>query len=394
MVRYTLAVAIVCLASACGRNNSNNNSTTPPPINPNNTAVQNNTNSTANNTTTPNNQTSNNTATNATSNNTTGNMTSNNQTSPNNVVSAVGACEDMGVVDASSTPTLVIEGSTADATLESVLQTPCGFGAAPERSYLFTFDKPTRVRAAVTQGSTSWVIDVRDGTCEATASLTCDASPQRTFVVPAGETRLITVEPENNARGTFELSLEFEELVCLPVGGTTCSGDDISRCEQGGLAETTYTCGAPCSMDACGGDLCENAIQVSSFPFRFEGKTNAYKDILDFDDATECYYPDGEGEDGMGMGEPFTTVGEDVTFRLTGLTAGQLLTVDARPAVGNQGDSAIFVLDSCDKSTCHIGRDLGDALTDWEVPADGDYTVVVERRTLSTADIVVEISVQ
>ena len=51
-------------------------------------------------------------------------------------------------------------------------------------------------------------------------------------------------------------------------------------------------------------------------------------------------------------------------------------------------------MDTCDKSTCHIGRDLGDTLTDWEVPADGDYVVVVERRTLSTADIVVEIDVQ
>ncbi len=393
MTRCILVASIACLAAACGNNNNSNNTTTPDPI------VTNNKNNTSGNNTSANNTAVNNTAVNNTAvNNTAVNNTSNN-TAPNanntgnNVSSAVGACEDMGTVDASATP-MIIDGSTTDASLESVLQTPCGFGNAPERSYLFTFDKPTRVTAAVTNGSTSWVIDVRNGTCEATASLTCDASPSRTFVVPAGETRLITVEPENNSRGTFELTLEFEELVCLPIGSTTCSGADISRCEQGGLAETVYTCGEACSMDSCGGDFCENAVEVSSFPYRFEGKTNAYGDRLDFDDATECYYPDGEGEDGMGMGMPFTTVGEDVTFKLTGLTAGQLLTVDARPSIGNQGDSAIFVMDTCDKSTCHIGRDLGDTLTDWEVPADGDYIVVVERRTLSTADIVVEIDVQ
>lgn len=383
--------------AACGNNNADNNGNTviPDPGNNQQNSTANNTNTGPNtgpntqpnntsNNTQPNNSTSNNTQTgpNSSSNTQTGPNTTTVNSQPGDLCSSV---QDLGMLSQADSG-LKLDGTTTSATLVSSVATPCGFGSAPEVSYLLSFEKGARVKAKLTASSTSWVMDLRGGDCMGSESISCLATSDRTFVVGAGESRILTLEPENNARGTFSLELEITDLECTPIGGSMCSGDDISICE-GGKAQNIYTCGEACSMDFCGGDICENAIAVRSFPYTFTGKTEkTYRSRLDFGDATACNYPDG--------GAAFPTPGEDVTFSLPGLQAGQKLTVDASPEAGNMSDSAIFVLESCDKSTCKIGRDLGDKLEGWEVPAAGDYTVVVDRRSGSLADIVVKIDVQ
>jgi hypothetical protein len=69
-------------------------------------------------------------------------------------------------------------------------------------------------------------------------------------------------------------------------------------------------------------------------------------------------------------------LGQDIILSLPGLSAGQIVTVDA--SMDSQ-DDVIAVLETCDDSpVCIRFVDLGDKLT-WNVEAAGDYFIVVDR---------------
>ena len=282
--------------------------------------------------------------------------------------------------------------------------TQCGGQLAPERVFEFQVDKPARLTATLRpKDNTAWVLETRRGACTDAQTLFCSANVNAyTIALEPGRTYYLVAEPQRqDAAGEFELDLKLTPLVCLPVGGTTCAGADVALCEAGGERQTTYTCGAPCSMNHCGADLCANAVTVSAGTFRLSGQAKAYKNSLNFKDATRCVNPDTlilpEFEEPIPQpGSPgnIDTPGQDVVFRLPGLRRGQKLTVDASNDVGDQADSAIFVLNSCDVMDCRVGLDIGDKLTQWSVPEDGDYFVVVDRVRSSDADIAVQITIE
>lgn len=297
--------------------------------------------------------------------------------------------------------TLTIDGMDP---LISGVGTACGGQVAAEQVFEFQVDQPVRITANLkAKDNTAWVLEARTGTCQASETLYCSANTASyVFVAQPGKTYYLVAEPQRQDKtGAFDLDLKLTPLVCLPVGGTTCAGTDVSLCEAGGEAQITYACGAPCSQDHCGGDLCDNAISVTAGTFRINGAAKAYKNTFDFKDSVKCVNPDTAIQPEMGEpipdpGSPgnISTPGQDVVFKLPGLKKDQKVTVDATTDAGDNADSAIFVLNSCDVLDCRVGLDIGDKLDAWTVPADGDYFIVVDRVRSSDQEIVVDIKIE
>ena len=302
--------------------------------------------------------------------------------------------------------TLRWSGDTTPATVKSAYQTSCGFGIAPEQAFAFSFDAPVQLKITLNSNSgTRMAYELIEGPCEEPGAPRFCATNSQVFLAQADTEYIIIVEPEaNQARGTFELEVEVKPLACLPVSSKRCDGDDVKRCVAGGLREDSITCGAPCVDDTCGADSCGNAVVVNpgDYPFSFAAAAAGYVSSITFEGDNSCANPDrgilpGEtnNADPTGESDPsLPTPGQDVHFTLKGLTAGQLLTVDASEAAGDAADSAIFILDSCDKSECLFAKDLGDVVSQWEVPADGDYLVIVDRLSSSDQDLGVLINVE
>lgn len=315
--------------------------------------------------------------------------------------------DDLGVIDVTAGVKTIMGDTTGGM---SVVGSACGFNSAPERVFKFTLSGPARLDLALTPSSAlNWAMDVRAGDCDATTSLFCSRNPNTTITANDDKTYFLLVEPlDSAAEGRFQINITPTPLVCLPVGDRKCDGPNLTQCIQGGLEEEELTCAAPCAMNACGGDVCDNAIVVNTFPFDLEGPAEPYTSSFNFSGPNTCINPDTAiippdpndpdattepGTPGMPTGS-IATPGEDVVFRLPGLMAGQKLTVDASTALGDESDNAIFVLNTCDPMSCLTAIDLGDVLSGWNVPANGDYTVVVDRRSGSSKPIKVRINVE
>jgi hypothetical protein len=315
--------------------------------------------------------------------------------------------EDLGEIDITAGVKMVT-GSTVGGSTR--VGSACGFTSANEKVFKFTLSGPARLDLALMPDSDiNWVMDLRAGDCDGTSSLYCARNTRTTLIANDDKTYFLVVEPlESASEGSFKLSITPSALVCLPVGDRSCAGDDLKQCIQGGEQEETLRCAAPCTEGACGGDLCENAIVVTSFPFDLEGPADPYQSSFNFAGPNTCVNPDTtyippdpNDPDANMMPDPpgtmtgsIATPGQDVVFKLPGLVAGQKLTVDASTALGDASDNAIFVLNTCDPMSCLVALDIGDVLSGWEVPTSGDYTVVVDRRTSSNQDIKIRLTLE
>lgn len=304
---------------------------------------------------------------------------------------------ELGMLDTSIAKVQKVSSDNMGAMLNGT-STTCGSSSAMERVMQFTVSGPVRIRTTITpKEAINWSLSMHTGDCNTHQEHTCVSDGFMSFVANAGTTYNIVAEPTNGSQlGSFDLELDMTPLACLPVGETICLGDDVERCEGGGATKTTYTCGAPCAQGGCGGDMCENAPLITSFPHRFTATATPYFNNFDFSNPHSCLNPDGGNEGELGVvGEPMSTLGKDVVFKLPGLKSGQKLTVDASADLGNTADSAIFILEDCTNlMTCHLAKDLTNLVSQWEVPKDGDYTVIVDRRSTSPIDIIVDINVE
>lgn len=310
--------------------------------------------------------------------------------------------EDLGVLDTSSN--VVLMGNTSNVIDE--FATSCGFGSAAETGWRFTVDSPVGVYSNITAAGIAWVLELHEGTCDSPTRRFCDPSLDTNFFLEPGKEYILIAEPRQNQRGSLTVNLEFTPLVCLPVGSTTCEGNTLEICAQGGASTIEETCALPCAMDACGGDVCENAISVDSLPYMHTGSMEGYFDRFNLNTDNTCLNPNNAGTPGGGDDpddpEPdpvdpgdltgrIQTPGQDMAFMVKGLSQGDKLFVDASEAVGDTADNVIYIMDSCDYMSCHVAIDLGDKIDGWEVPADGDYLVVVDRTTDQNNDFAVSI---
>lgn len=316
--------------------------------------------------------------------------------------------QDLGVLDPQQ-GTYMLNGSTIDTSILNKFATSCGSGTAPEVGWKFTVEEPIGVRSNILSAGIGWVLELHKGTCSETTVNFCDPNLETNFVLPVGE-YILLAEPRVNMRGELALQLDLTPLVCFPVGTTECNGDNVSICGGGGATKIDKTCIEPCNGTACGGDLCENAIVVDTLPFTYGGPIEGHSDRINFNTANSCVNPSnavasggGDDPDDPDLGEPgepgettglIRTPGQDVVFLVKGLTQGQKLFVDASATAGDTADSVLFVLDTCDKMTCHLAVDLGDIINGWEIPKDGDYTIILDRTTDNNADVGIEIRVE
>ena len=240
------------------------------------------------------------------------------------------------------------------------------------------------------------VLEVRKGSCDEEEAVIdqpgCDNIyqddlPTYSFDAEAGETYYIIVEGrDTTSPGEFTLDIETDELLCAPKGAWTCHPDEedvIVECDRG-VEEIEKPCGAGCEDDACIGDTCENALEVTA-PMTIEGHTRPYTNTFEFQPHPECSSEGATGTEG-----PLSD-GRDMVFFLPGLEAGQIVIADASdsPQLNYFG-----VVQECDAANiaCIHGESL-DQTMEWEVPESGDYYVIITRNTSNAGDFTYSIDI-
>src|SRR5690554_250858 len=260
-------------------------------------------------------------------------------------------------------------GDLADA--ENNFHLSCAAGIARELVYHFSVEQPSRVTLrALSETVGNWSLQINRGTCAESSELACFGSANQTFFAEAGIDYYLFLEPTDRASvGKVSLNLSTEALGCYPAASAVCNGDEIERCHTD-YTPSTSTCPAGCSDDACDGDTCENALEMDpSGTMIVEGSLAGLTDAYNFRGRTECFE----------SGNAVPTREKDIVVALNGLRAGQVVHIDASEELGDQNDNAIFIVEDCGAApTCVAGGDSSDEKLRWEVPADGDYLVIID----------------
>lgn len=260
-------------------------------------------------------------------------------------------------------------GDLADA--ENGFHLSCAVGIARELVYRFSVEQPSRVTLrALSESVGSWSLQINHGTCAGSSELACFSSANQTFFAEAGVDYFLILEPTNRAtQGQVNISLTTEALGCYPAASAVCVGDEIERCHAD-YTPSRSSCPAGCTDSACNGDTCENALEMDpSGHMLLEGSLDGLTDAYNFRGRQECFE----------SGHALPTREKDLVIALNGLRAGQVVHVDASEDVGDQNDNAIFIVEDCAQTPiCIAGGDSSDEKLRWEVPADGDYLLIID----------------
>ena len=225
--------------------------------------------------------------------------------------------------------------------------------------------------------------DVRVGSCnDHTASQMCETDdtgePMSLFAEPGNDYFVIVEARQGTQIAELELDISAREVACFPANSWSCDGDDLVHC-RAAEEEVAYQCADGCFDDECGGDSCTNAIEVQAST-TVSADLAAYSSNFDFNnDSANC----------SSSGDGIATSGEDIVFRLPGLSAGDTVEV-TRPDTSY----AIGVMDECSQSapSCLYGHSSGTDF-EWEVEAAGDYYLVVNRYSPIGSDSEVEFGI-
>lgn len=265
------------------------------------------------------------------------------------------------------------------ASAENNIHLSCAAGIAPELMYSFSVEEPSRVSfRALSETIGTWSLQINRGVCDETSQLTCFETADQTFFAEADVIYHLLIEPSNRATtGEVKIYLETEALGCFPALSATCNGDEIERCEID-YTPSTSTCPEGCSNDTCNGDTCQNPIEMDpSGTMQLEGSLAGLTDTYNFNGRDECFE----------SGNALPTRDKDLVVALNGLSAGQMVHVDASEDVGDANDNAIFIVQDCGATpTCIAGGDSADEKLDWEVPDDGDYLLIIDHIS-ATSDL-------
>jgi hypothetical protein len=302
-----------------------------------------------------------------------------------------GECVPQGSEDACDIPrdlgTMATDGSSTTVNLNmenrtDSLQTECGASEAPEAAIKFRTEGPGRIDMSINSG-VEFGYEIRTANCEnSEAALACLTNDEHFFYTTAGLEYYLIFEPRDaQAVAPVEVTLTATEAPCAPPGASTCNGDTREICFiSEGIQQKD--CAASCNDGFCEGDTCAGLIDVAA-SMSFSADSDAYRDRFNFEGDDTC-----SSGGSTGLASP----GYDVAFQVTGLTAGQSLTVDAS---NTNADNYIFVLDACNTSgPCVTAQGFGSKLSNWEVPSDGDYVVVVDQSERANVPLNVEFDIQ
>jgi hypothetical protein len=268
---------------------------------------------------------------------------------------------------------------------EDNFELSCASGSADELVYTFSLEQASRVTINPTSSAVSeWNLQINRGQCETTRRVACFNQGDEVVFLDAGVEYFVILEPSDGATsGQVTLELQTEALQCFPSGSTQCVGDDVQVC-QSNFTPLTSSCSFGCSDDSCRGDTCENPIEMDPIgSMLVEGALSGFTSEYNFGSRDECF------ASGFGL----SSRGSDVTVALDGLSTGQIVHVDASQVAGDFNDNTIFIVDSCGSTpACVTGGD--DETLDWEVPADGDYVLIVDTVSESEDSFAYQIDIE
>ncbi|MGM0557394.1 MAG: hypothetical protein ACQEVA_13510 [Myxococcota bacterium] len=297
-------------------------------------------------------------------------------------VSSADACDiprDLGLLGTDGTSTTVnlrMEGRTDS------LQTGCGASDVPEGAIKFRTQNAAKIELGLNSG-VGFGYEIRTADCEsADSALACLTNDTHTFYTAAGLDYYLILEPTDADQiAPVEVTLTATEVACAPPGASSCDGTTREICfVTEGIQ--SRECADACDAGYCTGDTCSDLITVSASA-SFSGDSDAYRNRFDFSGEPSC-----SSGGTTGLSSP----GYDVAFQLEALTAGQTVTVDA---TNTNADNFIFVLETCSEAgPCLTGQGFGSKLSNWEVPSDGDYVVVVDQSERTNVPFQIDIDIQ
>jgi hypothetical protein len=223
---------------------------------------------------------------------------------------------------------------------------------------------------------------INEGICLTDDSMYCSQEPGHRFLAQPGTSYFVWVEkPVRVNELRFNVELGVEEFICWP-GELSCESGAVTICHQGQEWRSVGLCATECRDEStCEGDECADAIEVVLGPGQstvtISGDRQVYTNQWSAEAKPGCHLFKGELEEG----EPDigrSTPNGEVFFRVKGLKAGQTFSVEAVNEPGNYG---FFILETCNADACLAAGSFDSfqlRRLQWEVPADRDYTVVVE----------------
>ena len=295
--------------------------------------------------------------------------------------------------------TMTVSGSPA--AQPSTEETSCTLTESGNAVWEFETDVPLQIDVGIDamESDELLVAEVRQEDCSDPEALiegqACDNlnhdGTSFSFTVGGGSTYYLIVEGRSTmVPADFDLELSTTDLMCYPEGSWRCDPDEddiILECDDG-LAENPETCGSGCEDDACLGDTCENAIEVTD-SVTIEGNTRPFNNTFDFESFPECTT---EGAAGVGTGDTGpVTDGRDMVFYLPGLESGQVVVADT-----SETDQRNYfgVVEECDATNIScVYAESFDQTMEWQVEESGDYYVIVTRNTINSGDFVYSIEI-
>jgi hypothetical protein len=254
----------------------------------------------------------------------------------------------------------------------SSLATTCDLGSGGTGVHVFAVEVDVTSRVEFWTTASPSVLDLRTGGCDTPDDvLTCTDGGSYTATLSPGETYHLAVWGDINA-ADFELRATVQEALCSVDEPDWCEAGELNECVQN-VSIRSFSCVDSClDESSCSADACASAVTVdlsSGSTVTHTGDTGAYTSTWSADQMPQCGFSDGSAGPDTQFAETF--------FEVTGLTAGQELTVEST----SSGDYAFFVLQDCSANECVEavdGDDSGNQRMVWTVPQDGSYIVVVE----------------
>lgn len=291
------------------------------------------------------------------------------------LTSSCGSAHDLGVLPFGNPQ--VIEDSLATNGVADLAAACIGdeFTSGRDRVFRFELEQTARVEWTFDlMGQYDAVVELRTDCEDVLSAVECEDNESGNRVLDPGEYFLVLDQKFGNA-GAFTLTVTATAADCTP-GTRMCDPADseilliCQNVDQEIAADCPTTCDTGTS--SCEGVACNNAI-LGTGGGTYEGDGRAFvPGNLNFENNTDC-------SDSGDPGNPIPTPGYEVIVYLPGLTAGEIISIDAE--TNDTNINAIFITQQCGDTGACAAAYRATERPDWVVTANGNYYVIIEKRS-------------
>ena len=187
---------------------------------------------------------------------------------------------------------------------------------------------------------TVWALYTEDCRVDS-PELSCTNDPSIDMELGPGTYFLIGIGDVEKAENRVTITQDAYE--CVP-GPSTCTDGEVTQCDNPGNEFILACPGGLCNVDACGGNVCADAVAIAledGAPETLRSSRRGFSHDWNAEDRDGCSL-----EAGVPAGP---SLGVDFVVEFTNLVAGDVLALDAEMSDGN---FAFYVLESCAAETC------------------------------------------